>query len=111
MALIWFFLDYDSIEYWKELAESRRQDLQDALLENMELRNEIEELKKENAQLDEMVEEAKKLAQMVEVSKKFQCRVDDDDLLLQQPPFHKNLQSLAVEKDLDESGIGDTVNQ
>jgi len=54
------------LEYWKELAESRRQALEEALEENCTLHHRIEDLEKEKSLLEEMVEQAKTLAGMLE---------------------------------------------
>lgn len=62
------FIEEESIAYWKELAESRRQALEAALQENYDLHNRVEELKKENAELEELVNEGRHLAEMINVS-------------------------------------------
>ncbi|XP_064093354.1 geminin-like isoform X2 [Macrobrachium nipponense] len=61
-------------EYWEELAEKRREALEETLRENKNLteenkclKEEVAQLKEENKLLDEMVKEAKELAQLVEV--------------------------------------------
>ncbi|XP_066952676.1 geminin-like isoform X1 [Macrobrachium rosenbergii] len=61
-------------EYWEELAEKRREALEETLVENKKLtqenkclKEEVAQLKEENKLLDEMVKEAKELAQLVEV--------------------------------------------
>ncbi|XP_045600777.1 geminin [Procambarus clarkii] len=60
-------------EYWEGLAEKRRVALEKTLIENHDLheensclRQEVVELKKENALLEEMVDQAKDLALLVE---------------------------------------------
>ncbi len=62
------FIEEESIAYWKELAESRRQALEAALQENYDLHNRVEELKKDNAELEELVNEGRHLAEMINVS-------------------------------------------
>ncbi|ODN00509.1 Geminin [Orchesella cincta] len=54
------------LEYWKELAETRRQALEEALEENCGLHKRVEELEHEKTLLEEMVEQAKHLASMLE---------------------------------------------
>lgn len=63
-----FYSEEAPLEYWKELAESRRAALEEALNENYELHQRVEELEKEKTILEEMVEQAKSLASMLEVS-------------------------------------------
>ncbi|XP_068213227.1 geminin-like [Palaemon carinicauda] len=60
-------------EYWEELAEKRREALEETLSENEKLaeenkclKEEVAQLKEENKLLDEMVKEAKELAELVE---------------------------------------------
>ncbi|XP_068213246.1 geminin-like [Palaemon carinicauda] len=60
-------------EYWEELAEKRREALEETLIENEKLaeenkclKEEVAQLKEENKLLDEMVKEAKELAELVE---------------------------------------------
>lgn len=60
--------DEPPLEYWKELAESRRQALEESLEENLHLHQRVEELEKEKVLLEEMVEQAKQLASILEVS-------------------------------------------
>jgi hypothetical protein len=52
-------------EYWKQLAETRRLALEEALVENEILTNRVEELEKENKSMEEMVAHAKTLAEMI----------------------------------------------
>jgi len=58
--------DADSVSYWKELAESRRQALESALLENYELHQRVEKLEEDKAELEELVKEAQKLATLID---------------------------------------------
>jgi len=60
-------------EYWKVMAEKRREALDSTLVENKELHQEnqslkveVKELKQENALLEEMVNDAKQLAELVQ---------------------------------------------
>ncbi|XP_004712573.1 geminin [Echinops telfairi] len=62
-----------SSQYWKELAEKRRQALYDTLKENEKLHKEIEDkdseiarLKKENKELAEVAEHVQYMAEMIE---------------------------------------------
>jgi len=52
-------------EYWKQLAETRRLALEEALAENEILTNRVEELETENKSMEEMVAHAKTLAEMI----------------------------------------------
>jgi len=52
-------------EYWKQLAETRRQALEDTLSENEKLHKRIEELEEENKAMDEMVQQAKSMAELI----------------------------------------------
>jgi len=52
-------------EYWKRLAESRRQALEDTLSENEKLHKRIEELEEENQAMEEMVQQAKTMAELI----------------------------------------------
>ncbi|KAK7074045.1 hypothetical protein SK128_010115 [Halocaridina rubra] len=59
-------------QYWEQLAEKRREALEETLIENKklsvevkELHVEVKELKQENKMLNEMVDEAKELAQLI----------------------------------------------
>ncbi|CAL8111962.1 unnamed protein product [Orchesella dallaii] len=58
--------EVDSLSYWKELAESRRQALESALQENYELHQRVEKLEEDNAELEELVKDAKKLATLID---------------------------------------------
>ncbi|CAL8129628.1 unnamed protein product [Orchesella dallaii] len=58
--------DEAPLEYWKELAETRRQALEDALEENRGLHNRVDVLEQEKLLLEEMIEQAKHLANMIE---------------------------------------------
>lgn len=64
--------DDESVAYWKELAESRRQALEIVLQENYELHKKVEKLERDNAELQEIAKEAETLAVMVNVSIKIQ---------------------------------------
>lgn len=55
------------MQYWKDLAETRREALEAALEENYNLNQRLEDLEKEKALLEEMVEQAKTLAGMLQV--------------------------------------------
>jgi len=61
------FAEEPTISYWKELAENRRQALEEALRENEALHSRIAELEKDNSELEEMVQEAKAIAEVVSV--------------------------------------------
>jgi len=57
--------DEPTAEYWRILAEERREALEETLLENQTLTEKLEALEAENARLNELLEDAKTLAEMI----------------------------------------------
>jgi len=53
------------LEYWKRLAESRREALEETLSENEALHQRIADLEEENRTMDEMVQQAKSMAELI----------------------------------------------
>jgi len=57
--------DEAPLEYWKRIAEERREALEETLIENQDLHERIESLEQEKEALEEMVQDAKRLATLV----------------------------------------------
>lgn len=58
-----------SVDYWKKLAETRGQSLDDSLHEIEKLKDNVHALKEENKICKEMLEESKTLVEVLQVNK------------------------------------------
>ncbi|XP_072170204.1 uncharacterized protein [Diadema setosum] len=109
--------DTPTESYWKELAEERREALEDALKENEELHVENSRLKEENEKLKVMADQAEYLADVVETLIGKSSEESESTEESDQPPDvapHTKEENLcsrdAVHRDDEKSDAGDTDN-